>query len=98
MTDITSIALDMNLPLTGLAFALVAIFLRVNSPRGDILMKLSRMDWMFVLFPCRVITASNESVYAVETASLSRALRPSSSGLRGVAFATRGSQPTSSSL
>ena len=46
MTDISSIALDMNLPLTGLAFALVAIFLRVNTPHGAILTKLSRMDWL----------------------------------------------------
>ncbi|TFK88335.1 MFS general substrate transporter [Polyporus arcularius HHB13444] len=34
-----------NLPVTGLAFALVAIFLRVNTPGGAIMMKLSRMDW-----------------------------------------------------
>ncbi|RPD55107.1 iron permease [Lentinus tigrinus ALCF2SS1-6] len=36
----------LNLPLTGLAFALVAIFLRVNTPGGAVLTKLSRMDWI----------------------------------------------------
>ncbi|GBE86270.1 Efflux pump FUS6 [Sparassis crispa] len=35
----------MNLPLTGVAFALVVIFLRVRSPNGSILTKLARVDW-----------------------------------------------------
>ncbi|KAI0686124.1 iron permease [Earliella scabrosa] len=34
-----------NLPLTGLAFAAVAIFLRVQTPHGTILAKLACMDW-----------------------------------------------------
>ncbi|TFK80209.1 MFS general substrate transporter, partial [Polyporus arcularius HHB13444] len=34
-----------NLPLTGVAFTLVAVFLRVHTPGGAILTKLSRVDW-----------------------------------------------------
>ncbi|KAI0352489.1 iron permease [Trametes cingulata] len=36
----------LNLPLTGLAFALVSTFLRVRSPRGSICHKLLRVDWI----------------------------------------------------
>jgi MFS family permease len=35
----------MNLPLCGIAFALVAIFLRVRTPPGSVLSKLARIDW-----------------------------------------------------
>ncbi|KAI0751820.1 MFS general substrate transporter [Daedaleopsis nitida] len=35
-----------NLPLTGMAFAAVAIFLRVNMPQGAIMGKLASMDWL----------------------------------------------------
>ncbi|TCD69560.1 hypothetical protein EIP91_007184 [Steccherinum ochraceum] len=35
-----------NLPLCGVAFALVVFFLRVRSPKGSIWMKLKRVDWI----------------------------------------------------
>ncbi|EIW62181.1 iron permease [Trametes versicolor FP-101664 SS1] len=36
----------LNLPLTGIAFALVSIFLRVRSPPGSVREKLARVDWI----------------------------------------------------
>ncbi|THH00042.1 hypothetical protein EW026_g2413 [Hermanssonia centrifuga] len=36
----------MNLPLTGIAFGLVWIFLRVRTPEGSIKGKLARVDWL----------------------------------------------------
>ena len=38
----------MNLPLTGIAFALVVLFLRVRTPEGSIKSKLRRVDWTYV--------------------------------------------------
>ncbi|GBE86280.1 Efflux pump FUS6 [Sparassis crispa] len=35
-----------NLPLTGVSFTLVVIFLRVRTPHGSIKQKLSRIDWI----------------------------------------------------
>ncbi|KAH9887680.1 iron permease [Cubamyces lactineus] len=35
----------LNLPLTGLAFCLVAFFLRVRSPEGSAIQQLTRIDW-----------------------------------------------------
>lgn len=35
---------DINLPLAGIAFALVAVFLRVRTPEGTIREKLGRLD------------------------------------------------------
>ncbi|OJT04410.1 hypothetical protein TRAPUB_4866 [Trametes pubescens] len=36
----------LNLPLTGIAFALVSFFLHVRSPPGSIWQKLARVDWL----------------------------------------------------
>ncbi|OJT12202.1 hypothetical protein TRAPUB_11258 [Trametes pubescens] len=36
----------LNLPLSGIAFVLVAIFLRVRTPGGSLKEKLSRIDWL----------------------------------------------------
>ncbi|KDR69579.1 hypothetical protein GALMADRAFT_77246 [Galerina marginata CBS 339.88] len=35
----------LNLPLSGIAFALVILFLKVRTPEGSILSKLARVDW-----------------------------------------------------
>lgn len=40
-----STPLDINLPLTGLAFGLVWLFLKVRTPDGSIRAKLARVDW-----------------------------------------------------
>ena len=37
---------DINLPLAGIAFILVAIFLRVRTPEGTLRQKLARVDWV----------------------------------------------------
>ena len=39
---------DLNLPLSGVAFILVAIFLRVRTPGGSLREKLSRIDLVYV--------------------------------------------------
>ena len=39
-------SLDLNLPLAGIAFALVAVFLRVKIPEGSMRDKLARVDWV----------------------------------------------------
>ncbi len=43
---ILTLSSDMNLPLTGIAFGLVWIFLRVRTPEGSIKGKLARVDWL----------------------------------------------------
>ena len=47
---LTGDPLDLNLPLIGLAFALVLVFLRVRTPPGTIKSKLSRLDVLYVHF------------------------------------------------
>lgn len=42
--------LDLNLPLAGIGFILVALFLRVRTPPGSLWEKLSRIDWLCVYF------------------------------------------------
>lgn len=37
---------DLNIPICGVAIALVFIFLRLPTPQGTIREKLARMDWM----------------------------------------------------
>lgn len=37
---------DLNLPINGLAAALVVLFLRLRTPRGSFFEKIKRMDWM----------------------------------------------------
>ena len=47
MPSITShvrCCIDLNLPLSGVAFALVTLFLRVRTPPGTLKEKLARMD------------------------------------------------------
>lgn len=39
-------ALDLNLPVTGIAFTLVFFFLSVKTPEGSITAKLKRVDWV----------------------------------------------------
>lgn len=39
-------ALDLNLPVTGVAFTLVFFFLSVKTPEGSITAKLKRVDWV----------------------------------------------------
>jgi len=41
---ITSV--DLNLPLSAVAFVLVLFFLRVRTPEGSIGSKIKRVDWM----------------------------------------------------
>ena len=38
----------LNLPLTGVAFLLVMLFLNVRTPEGSITSKLARVDWLYV--------------------------------------------------
>ena len=38
--------LVLNLPLSGMSFCLVAIFLRVRTPPGTVMEKLRKVDWM----------------------------------------------------
>ena len=45
-SDATSRVLDLNLPLAGIAFVLVAVFLRVKTPEGSMRDKLARVDWL----------------------------------------------------
>ena len=40
--------LDLNLPLTGIAFLLVLSFLRVRTPPGTVKSKLKRLDILYV--------------------------------------------------
>lgn len=40
--------LDLNLPLTAIAFVLVMFCLRVRTPSGSTRDKLLRVDWLFV--------------------------------------------------
>jgi hypothetical protein len=42
----TQFTLDLNLPLTGIAFVLVLRFLSVHQPEGSVRSKLARVDWM----------------------------------------------------
>ena len=37
---------DLNLPLAGIAFVLVAVFLRVRTPPGTFREKMARVDWL----------------------------------------------------
>lgn len=45
---------DLNLPLTGVAFGLVFIFLKVRTPEGSIKAKLQRVDWTYVYDICLI--------------------------------------------
>lgn len=59
-SGLLSITLDLNLPLTGIAFGLVLLFLRVRSPEGSMKAKLGRVDWLYVsLHPFFVFKHSN---------------------------------------
>ncbi len=49
---------DLNLPLTGFAFALVLFFLRVKTPPGSLKEKLSRIDALYV-YPCACTNRSD---------------------------------------
>lgn len=42
----THLTLDLNLPLTGIAFGLVFKFLSVHHPEGSVRSKIARVDWV----------------------------------------------------
>lgn len=44
----------MNLPICGVAFALVLLLLKLPTPPGNLRDKLKRMDWMWVLL-CQIL-------------------------------------------
>ena len=46
---------DVNLPVCAVAALLVLVFLTLRRPSGSFMEKISRLDWMFVVIPCRVI-------------------------------------------
>lgn len=48
--------LDLNIPLTSIAFALVFFCLKVRTPEGSVREKLSRIDWVYA--PPAVVTCS----------------------------------------
>ena len=50
------IFIDLNLPITGVAIAIVFFFLHLNSPKQTFKEKMARMDWMYV--PPSLISAS----------------------------------------
>lgn len=54
---------DLNLPLTGIAFGLVLIFLQVRTPEGSMGEKLARVDWLCVYFPFPLVRRSSDPRY-----------------------------------
>ena len=50
------IFIDLNLPITGLAIAIVFFFLHLNAPKQTFKEKMARMDWMYV--PPSLVPAS----------------------------------------
>lgn len=49
-SDIFAATQDMNLPICGVAFASVFIFVKLPIPPGTVQEKLTGIDWMYVLF------------------------------------------------
>ena len=46
---------DLNLPIAGICFVLLLIFLQVPTPEGTIHEKLKKIDWMYVFYAVNLL-------------------------------------------
>lgn len=70
--------IDLNLPITGLAIAIVFFFLHLNVPKQTFKEKMARMDWMYVSSPfVQRAAVLKRSFPVVTSSSLVVALQPS---------------------